>query len=193
MRALLDARLDALRAGNQVERKKAVAGDDAEQSVTQATSASAPAAVAGSPGGASRSPLGECVASLASRESMAVDRSSSGAAHSPVGASPLIAENLAYFKSLWSRLSADRRLGESLAAVPENPGPLNSHRLVHRALASMRELSPAYLGHFMSYVDTLQGLEQMNAAPIERGAVRVAKASGTERRKPMRSKNSKRA
>lgn len=62
---------------------------------------------------------------------------------------------LAHFRSTWSRLSADRRLTQSLAKVPENAGPLNSHHLVHRSLTLMRELSPEYLSRFMSYVDTL--------------------------------------
>jgi hypothetical protein len=64
-------------------------------------------------------------------------------------------EALAYFRSTWSRLSADRRLTQSQALVPENAGPLNSHHLVHRSLTLMRELSPEYLSRFMSYVDAL--------------------------------------
>jgi hypothetical protein len=62
---------------------------------------------------------------------------------------------LAHFRSTWARLSADRRLTQSQALVPENAGPLNSHHLVHRSLTLMRELSPEYLSRFMSYVDAL--------------------------------------
>ena len=71
---------------------------------------------------------------------------------------------LGYFRSTWSRLSADRRLRQSLAKVPENAGPLNSHQLVHRSLTLMRELSPEYLHRFMSYLDALLWVDQMNGS-----------------------------
>ncbi len=71
--------------------------------------------------------------------------------------------SLAYFRTTWSRLSAERRLTRSLETVPENAGPLNSHQLVHRALQTMRETSPGYLHRFMTYVDALLWLEQGNA------------------------------
>lgn len=73
-------------------------------------------------------------------------------------------KTLRYFKSTWSRLSADRRLTQSLAKVPENAGPLNSHHLVHRSLLLMRDLSPEYLNRFMTYVDTLLWVDQVNGA-----------------------------
>ena len=71
-------------------------------------------------------------------------------------------KTLSYFRSTWSRLNADRRLTQSQASVPENAGPLNSHQLVHRSLALMRELSPEYLHRFMSYVDALSWVDQAN-------------------------------
>lgn len=93
-------------------------------------------------------------------------------------------KTLSYFKSTWSRLSADRRLHQSLAKVPENPGPLNSHHLVHRALTLMHDLSPEYLNKFMSYVDGLLWLDDMNArgsaAPGAQGA-ETGKKSGRGR------------
>ncbi|HDV6357027.1 TPA: DUF2894 domain-containing protein, partial [Burkholderia cenocepacia] len=39
--------------------------------------------------------------------------------------------------------------------------PLNSNSLVHRSLATMRELSPDYLQQFLSYVDALAWLEDL--------------------------------
>ena len=72
-------------------------------------------------------------------------------------------KTLGYFRSTWARLSAERRLTQSLAKVPENAGPLNSHHLVHRSLTLMRDLSPEYLNRFMSYVDTLLWLDQASA------------------------------
>lgn len=89
------------------------------------------------------------------------------AAHAPPApdtARPSELKTLKYFRSTWSRLSADRRLTQSLAKLPENAGPLNSHQLVHRALLLMRDLSPEYLNRFMSHVDTLLWLDQVNAA-----------------------------
>lgn len=68
------------------------------------------------------------------------------------------------FRSTWSRLSAERRLTQSLAVVPDNAGPLNSQQLVHRALRLMRELSPGYLDRFVQHVDALLWLDQLNAA-----------------------------
>jgi len=70
--------------------------------------------------------------------------------------------SLGYLRDTWSRLNAERRVAQSLADVPENAGPLNSRRLVHRALASMRELSPDYLHRFVGYVDALLWLEGVN-------------------------------
>lgn len=71
---------------------------------------------------------------------------------------------VSYYRSTWSRLSADRRLTQSLAKVPDNAGPLNSHHLVHRALILMRELSPEYLNRFMSYVDALLWIDQAHGS-----------------------------
>ncbi|HTH60394.1 MAG TPA: DUF2894 domain-containing protein [Paraburkholderia sp.] len=66
------------------------------------------------------------------------------------------------FRKTWSRLSTDIQLRQSREQVPTNAGPLNSSSLVHRALALMREQSPAYLQHFLSYVDALSWLGQLN-------------------------------
>ena len=84
-------------------------------------------------------------------------------------------KTLRYFRSTWSRLSADRRLTQSLAKVPDNAGPLNSHHLVHRSLMLMHELSPEYLNRFMSYVDTLLWVDQVNGsnAPAAANTPRV--------------------
>jgi len=79
-------------------------------------------------------------------------------------------KSIRYFKSTWSRLSADRRLTQSLAKVPENAGPLNSHHLVHRSLTLMRDLSPEYLNRFMSYVDALSWVDQLNGSSAAAGA-----------------------
>jgi len=65
------------------------------------------------------------------------------------------------FRSTWTKLRADQRLTQSQAQVPQNAGPLNSQRLVHRSLARMNELSPAYLAQFISYADALMWLDDV--------------------------------
>lgn len=84
--------------------------------------------------------------------------------HAPSLAGAPELKTLGYFRATWTRLNADRQLTQSLAKVPENAGPLNSHNLVHRSLLLMRELSPAYLHRLMGYVDTLMWAEQAQAS-----------------------------
>jgi hypothetical protein len=69
-------------------------------------------------------------------------------------------KTLPFFRRTWSRLSADQRLAQSLAALPENAGPLNSHHLVHRSLTLMRDLSPGYFDRFVAHADALLSLQQ---------------------------------
>ncbi|MBL8481930.1 MAG: DUF2894 domain-containing protein [Rhodocyclaceae bacterium] len=72
-------------------------------------------------------------------------------------------KTVARFRSTWSKLSADRLVAQSLEQAPENAGPINSHSLVLRSLALMREIAPDYLGRFMCQVETLLWLEQADA------------------------------
>ena len=65
-------------------------------------------------------------------------------------------------RKLWSSVHANSQVQRSLERSPENAGPLNSSSLVHRSLTLMRDVSPGYLQHFMSYVDTLSWLEQLS-------------------------------
>lgn len=85
----------------------------------------------------------------------------------PVPAIPALADEpeiVEYFRQTWSRVSTDRQLRESLAQVPGNAGPLNSHHLIHRSLSLMLEMSPEYLRQFLSYAEALSWLEEMNDA-----------------------------
>ncbi len=86
------------------------------------------------------------------------------AADRPAMGSAPAARTLEFFKRTWSRLSADQRLAQSRATLPDNAGPLNSQHLVHRSLVLMRDLSPEYLEHFVGYIDALQWVEQSNEA-----------------------------
>jgi len=125
--------------GEDLERARCADGDTAGR-------------IAASPGASARGALAELVDHMARHASPHGD----GAAASPE------LKTLTYFRSTWSRLSADRRLTQSLAKLPQNAGPLHSHHLVHRSLTLMRDLSPEYLNRFMSYVDALLWVDQAN-------------------------------
>jgi hypothetical protein len=65
-----------------------------------------------------------------------------------------------YFRNTWSKLSVDKQVTQALEQAPKNAGPINSHMLVLRSLALMREISPDYLNRFTSYVDALLCLNE---------------------------------
>jgi hypothetical protein len=69
-------------------------------------------------------------------------------------------KSVRYFRNTWSKLSVDKRVAQALDQAPKNAGPINSHSLVLRSLALMRDISPDYLNRFTSYVDTLLCLDQ---------------------------------
>ncbi|RQR44150.1 MULTISPECIES: DUF2894 domain-containing protein [unclassified Burkholderia] len=85
-----------------------------------------------------------------------------------------------YFRAMWSKVRTEQQYRQSLDQVPRNAGPLNSNSLVHRSLATMRELSPEYLQQFLSYIDALAWLEDLagGGAQPEKEAPR-AKAAKT--------------
>lgn len=68
------------------------------------------------------------------------------------------------FSTVWSKISADKQVTRTLDGGPENAGPLNPHKLMLRSLNLMRTLSPDYLRHFWSQMDSLLWLERMNTA-----------------------------
>lgn len=76
-----------------------------------------------------------------------------------------------YFHKTWARLGTATQLSQSQRQVPENAGPLNSSRLIHRALLLMQDQSPGYLQHFLSYVDTLSWIEHLNSAASVPGKI----------------------
>lgn len=109
----------------------------------------------------------------------------------PSFSGPSELKTLRDFRSTWSKLSADQRLTQSLAKVPGNAGPLNSHQLVHRSLTLMRDLSPEYLHRFMSYVDALSWVDQAQAdgGASSAGAAAPSRTESS-RSKPVRGKAS---
>jgi len=70
------------------------------------------------------------------------------------------------FRQIWAGLLGERQLRQSLAQSPVDAGPLNSGVLVHRAISLMRERSPEYLQHFLSYTDNLSWLERLHGARL---------------------------
>ncbi len=66
------------------------------------------------------------------------------------------------FSEVWSRIAAETQVKQAVVRGPENAGPLNSHMLMLRSLTLMQELSTDYLRRFLSEMDTLLWLEQMN-------------------------------
>jgi hypothetical protein len=85
------------------------------------------------------------------------------------------------FRRIWSGIRTESQLRQTLEQVPANAGPLNSGALVHRSVALMREVSPGYLQCFLSYVDVLSGMEQLNDHGALSGPGTPRTASGRKR------------
>lgn len=83
------------------------------------------------------------------------------------------------FREVWSQFAVADQVEQSLQRGPENAGPLNSHMLVLRSLATMRELSPEYLRRFLSHAETLLWLDQEG----QRLSAPQVRAARTGRRK----------
>lgn len=130
-----------------------VASDDALAVAPAPPPALAPAPVP------SRRPLAELLAYLQSRDG-------------PGEAQPRELRTLRAHRDTWARLRDEQRLAQALSTLPPNAGPLNSQRLVLRALQRMRELSPGYFHRFLAHLETLQGLEQAGAPPAASPAAR---------------------
>ncbi|TCS37379.1 DUF2894 family protein [Paucimonas lemoignei] len=63
-------------------------------------------------------------------------------------------------RNTWAKLSVDKQVAQALEQAPKNAGPINSHMLMLRSLALMRDISPDYLNRFISYADALLSLDQ---------------------------------
>ena len=64
------------------------------------------------------------------------------------------------FPTATSTMTSYGQVTQALNQVQKNGGPINSHRVVLRSLEIMRDTAPDYYSRFMSYVDTLLGLDQ---------------------------------
>ncbi len=125
-------------------------------------------------------PLGALLARLAATDVVAPD-SDARTRNVPAGTSPQAAapglKSVQLFGGHWARLGIEQQLAQALASAPENAGPLNSHRLVLRALERMRDLAPDYLHRFIVYADALCWLED-----AERGMAAAQAAAGERKR-----------
>jgi hypothetical protein len=164
---------------DKVDRLLATYGENLERARWTPPAAGIPA---GRPPG--RGPLAELVEHIARHASWHEDGAAAAGTASPAAALSCAPElkTLRYFRSTWTRLSADRRLTQTLARVPENAGPLNSHHLVHQALLLMRDLSPEYLERFVSHVDTLLWIDGLNGSGVPAAAPRTEKPRKTEKK-----------
>jgi hypothetical protein len=129
--------------------------------------------------------LGDLVAHLA-RQAPSPEQGTAARPASPTLSLGPELKSIRYFKRTLSKLSADQRLAQSLAKLPGNAGPLNSHHLVHRSLLLMRELSPDYLQRFIGHVDALLWLDQVGSGQSST-AKEMARTEND--RKPARSKS----
>jgi Protein of unknown function (DUF2894) len=101
-----------------------------------------------------------------------------GSATALPGAAPGELKALRQSRGTWARLRVAQQLSRSLATVPDNPGPLNSHLLVLRALRLMQALSPGYLERFVVHAEALLWLDQAQVAAAP------ARASGRAGARP---------
>jgi hypothetical protein len=161
-RRILDDRLAGLLEayGGQIERSES-STDDADALGRADRTASLPDEPA-------QATLKSLVDSIASQHALATNGSPRSASY------PELPE-LDYFREVWSKVRTEKQMRQSLEQVPGNAGPLNSSSLVHRALSLMREVSPGYLKQFLSYVDALSWMEQINGAtaPVGKEASRA--------------------
>ena len=90
--------------------------------------------------------------------------SSSGAAPQGLGGGQSQAlKSARRFSETWSKLQSAQLVDKALQRAPENAGPFNPHRLMVRAMVTMRDLSPDCLHRFMLHADALLKLEQIIA------------------------------
>lgn len=68
--------------------------------------------------------------------------------------------NARRFRASWQRHRTEDAFGLAVERAPESAGPLNSHRLVLRAMTLMQELSPLYLQSFVVYEETMLWLDR---------------------------------
>lgn len=91
-------------------------------------------------------------------------------------------------RAQWRTLRAQAQLQQMLEQPQEDAGPLNSGRLVARAMEQLQQIAPAYLSYFLAYLDTLAGLVPLAGQPADAVAVvlpgRKPARGASRKRKP---------
>lgn len=93
--------------------------------------------------------------------------------------SPLLQEA----RLAWRTLRARSQLQQALAQSQEHAGPLNSSRLLLRALEAMQAASPGYAECFLAHLDVLAALEPLVAAPTRAEAAAPRRAARVRKRR----------
>jgi len=81
------------------------------------------------------------------------------------------------------RRAVEKRVELAIAEGPESPGPLNPQMLAIKALTMMRELSPQYLNRYVSYLDTLFWVEQLDTAANTKADKKNSRVGGRSKPK----------
>lgn len=92
--------------------------------------------------------------------------------------------SLRRFRASWSRIAAEDQVAQAITRTPDNAGPLNSHVLVLRSLALMRDISPDYLRRFLDQLDALLWLEDAGSRPVHRQGSKTPAGSAKPARRP---------
>jgi hypothetical protein len=75
---------------------------------------------------------------------------------------PVDMKSVQRFREIWGRIATERQMADAIMRAPDNAGPLNSHKLMLRVLTLMQGLSPDYLSRFLTQMDALLWLHQVN-------------------------------
>jgi Protein of unknown function (DUF2894) len=137
--------------------------------------------------GAPGTALGELLKHLAQQAPAQADTGLEGDVSTAPGARPEL-KTMRYFRNTWSKLSVDKQVTQALHQAPKNAGPINSHLLVLRSLALMRDISPDYLNRFTSYIDTLLCLDHCDKAK-QAVAKKAAEGDAGIKKKPRRARS----
>lgn len=84
-------------------------------------------------------------------------------------------------RAAWTQLRAELRVAQTQSTLPEQAGPLNSQRLLHRALAFMQATAPAYLQQLTAQAEALMWLEHALAPAPDQARDKPAKAAARGR------------
>lgn len=143
-------------------------------------------AIASLTAGAPGATLGELLRHMAQQAPSHADTGLEGGVNAAFGSRPEL-KTMRYFRNTWSKLSVAKQVTHALDQAPKNAGPINSHMLVLRSLALMRDISPDYLNRFTSYIDTLLCLDHCDKAK----QVNAKKADETDAGKKMKARRAR--